>query len=119
MAASVDGMVARPGTLSLIAAEELPVAQPDHAPGVRRGLVVYRRVDGVPLPHVLDVAGTLPQAKYVVYYSIDQKVGKHRYGRCAASADAPHLRDERRRSASRPWRAAAVARFRANSATRA
>ena len=55
---------------------------------------------GVPLSVLLDAAATLPEAKFVVSYSIEKRlVGQHRYGRCAASADARDLRNEWRRSA--------------------
>jgi hypothetical protein len=45
-------------------------AQPDHSSGVRRGLVLYSRMDRrASLAHPGRV-GTLPQARYVVYRSI-------------------------------------------------
>ena len=42
---AVDGMVARPASFSLAETQELSPAQPDHPSGLRRGLVLYRRMD--------------------------------------------------------------------------
>ena len=42
---SLDGMVARPASLSLVRPQEFSRPQPDHGGGVRGGLVLYRRVD--------------------------------------------------------------------------
>ena len=75
---------------------------------------------GTPLADVLRAAGIMPQARYVVYFSIERRlVGQHRHGRCAASADAARLRDERRRPAGRRSAVRCGCAFRGNSATRA
>jgi len=65
-----DGRSAR--NVLVGAAEELSVAEPDHAVGVRRGLVVCSRVDRLCLSRMyLRWPEFKPQAKYVVYFSID------------------------------------------------
>ena len=52
-------------------AQELPVSQPDHQLACEEGWSYIAEWIGVPLSHVLDVVGVLPQARYVVYFSID------------------------------------------------
>ena len=65
---------------------------------------------GVPLSHVLNLVGVHPQARYVVYCSMEPDyVGQHRYGRCSASADISLLRHEWRRPSGGPRRTASHA----------
>ena len=47
-------MVARPHRSRLTELRSFPVAQPDHAAGLRRGLVYIAEWTGVPLSHVLE-----------------------------------------------------------------
>ena len=42
---TIDGMVERPGIILAGRVEKLPFPQPNHPSGVRRRLVVYRRMD--------------------------------------------------------------------------
>jgi DMSO/TMAO reductase YedYZ molybdopterin-dependent catalytic subunit len=69
---AVDGLVARPAIFSL---EQLK-AYPSHSHithmACEEGWSYIAEWTGVPLSHVLDVAGVLPHAKYVVYFSIDR-----------------------------------------------
>ena len=60
-----------PGFVFARATEELPVAQPDHQLACEEGWSYIAEWIGVPLSHVLDVVGIQPQARYVVYFSID------------------------------------------------
>ena len=90
---AVDGMVAQPASLSLADLEAVSGEQPDHRGGLRRRLVVCRGVDRHAAVEVLNACGHLPQARYVVYFSIAAGlVGEHRHGRRAASADAARPR---------------------------
>ena len=69
----VDGMVARPASFSMAALKSFP----------RRGQITHLACEegwsyiaqwiGVPLSHILEIVGTLPQARYVVYRSIQQE----------------------------------------------
>ena len=81
-----------PASFSLAATQELPVAQPDHASGVRRGLVVHSRVDRrASLSRLGHRRG--PAASQIRCLLLDRSrlVGKHRHGRCLASADFSRL----------------------------
>jgi len=42
----------------------------DHSPRVRGRMVFIAEWIGVPLSHVLNLTGTLPEARYVVYFSM-------------------------------------------------
>jgi DMSO/TMAO reductase YedYZ molybdopterin-dependent catalytic subunit len=65
-------MVARPASFSIAELKSFP----------RRGQITHLACEegwsyiaqwiGVPLSHILEIAGTLPQARYVVYRSIQQ-----------------------------------------------
>ena len=68
---AVDGMVARPASFSLAELKSYPSRSQITHTGLRRGLVVYRRVDRrAALPRA-DAVGIIPQARYVVYFSIE------------------------------------------------
>jgi DMSO/TMAO reductase YedYZ molybdopterin-dependent catalytic subunit len=56
---SIDGMVAHPASLSLSDLKTLPVHNQ------------ITEVIGTPLANVLDAVGVLPQARYIVYFSIE------------------------------------------------
>ena len=92
---AIDGMVARPASLSLAELRSYPSRSQITHLACEEGWSFIAEWIGVPLFHVLNVVGILPQARYVVYFSIQARLaGQHRYGRCTASADAPDLRDE-------------------------
>src|SRR5262249_23577665 len=65
----VDGMVARPASFSVAQLQSFPShSQITHLAG-EEGWSYIAEWIGVPLSHVLDVVGALPQARYVVYRS--------------------------------------------------
>jgi DMSO/TMAO reductase YedYZ molybdopterin-dependent catalytic subunit len=66
---SVDGMVAHPTSFSLADLRSLPSRSQITHLACEEGWSFIAEWIGVPLSHVLDEVGTLPQAKYVVYYS--------------------------------------------------
>jgi DMSO/TMAO reductase YedYZ molybdopterin-dependent catalytic subunit len=68
---SVDGMVARPMSLSLPDLKSLPVRSQITEVVCEEGWSYIAEWIGTPLLDVLDAAGVLPQARYVVYFSID------------------------------------------------
>ena len=69
---AVDGMVARPASFSLAELKSFP--QRSHITMIQceEGWSYIAEWTGVPLSHVLELAGALPQARYVVYRSIQQ-----------------------------------------------
>ena len=69
---TVDGMVARPTTLSLAELKSYPSHNQITHLACEEGWSYIAEWTGVPLSHVLDVVGVLPQARYVVYFSIDR-----------------------------------------------
>ena len=68
---AVDGMVARPASLSLGQLKSYPSHTQITMLQCEEGWSYIAEWNGVPLSHVLDAVGTLPQARYVVYFSID------------------------------------------------
>ncbi len=66
----VDGMVARPASFALEELKRFPVRSQITHLACEEGWSYIAEWTGVPLSHVLEVAGTLPQARYVVYRSI-------------------------------------------------
>jgi DMSO/TMAO reductase YedYZ molybdopterin-dependent catalytic subunit len=68
---SVDGMVAHPASFSLDQLKSYPSRSQITMLQCEEGWSYIAEWNGVPLSHVLDLVGTLPQARYVVYYSID------------------------------------------------
>jgi DMSO/TMAO reductase YedYZ molybdopterin-dependent catalytic subunit len=67
----VDGMVARPASFSLAQLKSYPSRSQITQLACEEGWSYIAEWIGVPLSHVLEVAGALPQARYVVYRSID------------------------------------------------
>src|SRR5678816_1800040 len=65
---AVDGMVARPGSFSLAELKSYPSRSQITHLACEEGWSFIAEWTGVPLSHVLDLAGILPQARYVVYY---------------------------------------------------
>ncbi len=70
---SVEGLVARPATYSLADLRGLPAKTQITQLACEEGWSYIAEWIGVPLSHVLSLAGVLPQAKYVVYGSIPIK----------------------------------------------
>ena len=68
---SVNGMVERPASFSLAQLKSYPSRNQITQLQCEEGWSYIAEWIGVPLSHVLDVAGIHPQAKYVVYSSID------------------------------------------------
>src|SRR5271168_819498 len=66
---SVDGMVARPASFSLAELKSFPERSQITHLACEEGWSYIAKWTGVPLSHVLDVAGALPQARYIVYHS--------------------------------------------------
>ena len=67
----VDGMVGRPASFSLAQLKNHPSQSQITELACEEGWSYIAEWIGVPLSHVLDVVGIRPQAKYVVYFSID------------------------------------------------
>ena len=67
---AVDGMVARPRSFSLAELKSYPTRGQITHLACEEGWSFIAEWTGVPLSHILEVAGILPQAKYVVYFSI-------------------------------------------------
>ena len=69
---SVDGMVARPVSLSLADLKTLPRTATSPRSPCEEGWSYIAEWIGTPLAEVLDAVGALPQARYVVYFSSDR-----------------------------------------------
>ena len=67
---TVDGMVARPASFSLAELRSFPTSTQITMIGCEEGWTYIAEWTGVPLAYVLDRVGALPQARYVVYRSI-------------------------------------------------
>jgi DMSO/TMAO reductase YedYZ molybdopterin-dependent catalytic subunit len=66
---AVDGMVVRPASFSLAELKSFPSRSQITHLACEEGWSYIAEWVGVPLSHILDVVGTLPQARYVVYGS--------------------------------------------------
>jgi DMSO/TMAO reductase YedYZ molybdopterin-dependent catalytic subunit len=69
---AVDGMVARPASFSLAELKSYPSRSQITHLACEEGWSFIAEWTGVPLAHVLNVVGILPQAKYVVYFSMQR-----------------------------------------------
>jgi DMSO/TMAO reductase YedYZ molybdopterin-dependent catalytic subunit len=67
---SVNGMVARPASLSLSDLRSLPVHSQITEVACEEGWSYIAEWIGTPLVEVLNAVGVLPQARYIVYFSI-------------------------------------------------
>jgi DMSO/TMAO reductase YedYZ molybdopterin-dependent catalytic subunit len=67
---NVDGMVARPASFSLADLSAMPARSQITHLACEEGWSYIAEWTGVPLSHVLEVAGARPAAKYVVYFSV-------------------------------------------------
>jgi DMSO/TMAO reductase YedYZ molybdopterin-dependent catalytic subunit len=68
----IDGMVAHPGSFSVAELRSFPVRSQITQVTCEEGWSYIAEWIGTPLSHVLELAGMLPRAKFVVYYSIDK-----------------------------------------------
>jgi DMSO/TMAO reductase YedYZ molybdopterin-dependent catalytic subunit len=71
---AVDGMVANPASFSITELKSFPWRNQITLLQCEEGWSYIAEWIGVPLSHVLHVVGTLPQARYVVYRSIQPYV---------------------------------------------
>ena len=69
---SVDGMVARPASLSLSDLKSFPVHSQITEVACEEGWSYIAEWIGTPLIEVLNAVGLSPQARYVAYFSIDK-----------------------------------------------
>ena len=67
---AVDGMVARPRSFSLAELKSFPCHTQITMIQCEEGWSYIAEWTGVPLSHILDLVGALPQVRYVVYRSI-------------------------------------------------
>jgi DMSO/TMAO reductase YedYZ molybdopterin-dependent catalytic subunit len=65
-------MVARPAAFSLAEIRSFPVRSQITHLACEEGWSYIAQWTGVPLSHVLELAGTLPQARYVIYRSFQR-----------------------------------------------
>ena len=84
---SVNGMVARPASFSIDQLKSYPSRTQITMLQCEEGWSYIAEWNGVPLSYVLDLVEVLPQARYVVYFSIEPDTWKDRYGRAIAPAD--------------------------------
>ena len=70
---AVDGMVARPASLSPAELRRYPSSSQITHLACEEGWSYIAEWTGVPLFHVLNGVGVLPQARYVVYFSIQRE----------------------------------------------
>ena len=68
---SVDGMVAHPASFSLSDLKALPIHNQITEVACEEGWSYIAEWIGTPLTSVLNAVGVLPQARYIVYYSIE------------------------------------------------
>jgi len=69
---TVEGMVARPASFSVAELKIYPQRSQITHLACEEGWSFIAEWIGVPLSHVLELVGILPQAKYVVYYSVQR-----------------------------------------------
>ncbi len=68
---AINGMVERPGSFSLAQLKSYPSRSQITQLACEEGWSYIAEWIGVPLSHVLGIAGVHPQARYVVYFSIE------------------------------------------------
>ena len=69
---AIDGLVAHPGSFSISELKSLPSRSQITQATCEEGWSYIAEWIGTPLSHLLEVAGILPEAKFVVYYSIER-----------------------------------------------
>lgn len=70
---AVEGLVARPSSLSMAELKSCPSRSQITHLACEEGWSFIAEWIGVPLSHVLKVVGILPQARYVVYFSMQDR----------------------------------------------
>jgi DMSO/TMAO reductase YedYZ molybdopterin-dependent catalytic subunit len=70
---NVDGMVARPSSFTLAQLRSFPSRTQITQLSCEEGWSFIAEWTGVPLSQILSAAGALPQARYVVYFSLQPK----------------------------------------------
>jgi DMSO/TMAO reductase YedYZ molybdopterin-dependent catalytic subunit len=70
---AIDGLVTRPLTFSLAELKRYPSRTQITHQACEEGWSFIAEWTGVPLSYVLNLAGVLPQAKYVVFFSFPEK----------------------------------------------
>jgi DMSO/TMAO reductase YedYZ molybdopterin-dependent catalytic subunit len=70
---TVDGLVARPSFFSLAELKRYPARSQITHLACEEGWSFIAEWTGVPLSYLLNLVGVLPQAKYVVYFSMDKE----------------------------------------------
>ena len=70
---NIDGMVARPMSLSLAELRSFPSRSQITHLACEEGWSFIAQWTGVPLSHVLNFVGASPQAKYIFYFSIQSR----------------------------------------------
>jgi DMSO/TMAO reductase YedYZ molybdopterin-dependent catalytic subunit len=70
---TVDGMVARPASLSLSDLKSLPFRSQITEVACEEGWSYIAEWIGTPLSEVMNAVGLLPQARYIAYFSIDKE----------------------------------------------
>ena len=70
---AVDGLVARPASLSVAELKSYPSRSQITHLACEEGWSFMAEWTGVPLSHVLNLVGVLPQAKYVVFFTIQRR----------------------------------------------
>ena len=68
---TVDGMVERPSSFSLAQLKSYPRRSQTTILACEEGWSYIAEWIGVPLSHILDAVGVLPQARYVMYHSFE------------------------------------------------
>jgi DMSO/TMAO reductase YedYZ molybdopterin-dependent catalytic subunit len=69
---AVDGLVARPASFSIGELKSFPSRSQITQIACEEGWTYIAEWTGVPLSHILHVVGAMPQARYVVYFSIQR-----------------------------------------------
>jgi DMSO/TMAO reductase YedYZ molybdopterin-dependent catalytic subunit len=69
---TLDGLVARPSSFSLADLKRYPSRTQVTHQACEEGWSFIAEWTGVPLSHVLNLAGVLPQAKYLAYFSLEE-----------------------------------------------
>ena len=70
---TIDGLVARPSVFSLAELKRFPSRSQITHQACEEGWSFIAESTGVPLSYVLNLAGVLPQAKYVAFFTLGEK----------------------------------------------
>jgi DMSO/TMAO reductase YedYZ molybdopterin-dependent catalytic subunit len=70
---AIEGLVSRPGSLSMAQLKSYPASSQITHLACEEGWSFIAEWIGVPLSHVLKVVGILPHARYIVYFSMQER----------------------------------------------